>query len=240
MAKENKVLLKINNLLRLSKNNKNLHESTAAILKAKELMQKHNLSELSLEEKSQNFNRKIVDSIRDKNQKLNKGTIEEWHACLANVLCNNNHCRCYLTSIQNGEMVEDAISVIGYENDVKFVFTLYDWLAIELVRLANENEILAAPLYKENFILGAIKKIGVRLQEEQLKINEQFRRTSKLEIGTKEGAIQLLDNRIKNIDSHLKNLNLKAQNKEIKNFVAFNKGYVKADCIDLLQNKKIT
>lgn len=240
MIEKEKIILKINNLLALSKNNKNLNESTAATLKAKELMQKHNLSEAVLEIQSEKLDgKRIIDSIRNNNQALNIGKIEEWQACLANVVCNNSGCRCYLTTIDNNGIIEEAVSVIGFEKDVKFVFALYAFLSLELASLAGTQTESANDLYKESFILGAIKKIDVRLKEATNHINEEFRRTTNLKKSHAENAIAIINSKVKNIDLYISRLNLKNNNKVISDNLAFGKGYVKGDSIDLMQHAKI-
>lgn len=241
-----KTIETIKKLLVLSRDQNSLNESIAAAAKAKELMQRYNLSVELVGETgaSTKLRGKIIDSVRDQKRALNKVAVEDWHAALANVLCNHNHCRCYLTyaETEDDSDANEVISVIGQLHDVEFIFQLYPWLEFEIARLSVQSDKKESLEWYRDFKYGAIAKIATRLSESKEFAEKEFRRTAKTENGSIDNVICILDSRIGAIDSYLKSLNLKSdvEGATIKeNFGAYACGYTKANMVDLLLNKKI-
>lgn len=255
------IIVKIRKLLNLSASYANLNEALAAAGKAQELMTKYNLSQELIEMESygkmgyrpSGKKNNLVDSLRDLQKPLAFVNPEDWRSALAQVVCEGSHCRCYETTLTFSKEPPEAsstlqalsaqqvLSVVGFEEDVEFVFSLFHWLLFEIDRLTVSWATGKDLEYKENFRFGAIKKIDLRLKEARKKIEDELKDYGIGSAG--KFAIIALDDRIKKIDAFMKK-NIDLQESEDKkldnNLSAFGLGFVKGDGIDISSEKKIS
>jgi hypothetical protein len=230
------VILKIKKLLRLAEGNKSLNEKTAAFGRARALIEKYNLKEELFTQQP----KIIFDSIVDfKKPLLAAVHIIEYEAALANLICEYSDCRCYLTTFiiknsSNDFSVGEAISVIGCQGDVEFVFTVYAWIMKEIERLSKKLD----PLQIEAFALGFIKKVEQKLIKAKESARKEFLKENKNVII----IIDKLNSKKSLIDDYMINLNL--SNSSDLNFndidlSAFRKGFMLAEAVDLFNLNKL-
>lgn len=245
------IVKKIKNLLSLADSHVNLNEAIAAAGKAQELMVKFNLTMEMVTEITGKRESEIVDCFRDQRRFLNLQPLQDWHALLASGLCDVSHCRCYISTVDSAMVSYESTSeqervlcVVGYEDDVDFVFTLFPWFVSEIDRLIVLNGISQTADWKNSFRFGANKKLIQRFNESRKSAEGEM---MILLEGRGHGesakhAIIALDNRINKIDEQMKDIDLKprvTKNVGPEGLSAFRIGYDKGDEIDLLNEKKI-
>lgn len=115
MANE-KVMMKIKNLLDLANNNPNENEAIAAALKAQELMAKYDIELDKLDEKVEN--REIVEEIYFETGKHN---MKKWKLGLATIVANNFKCKVYFLGKKD-------VVFYGYKEDAKIALSVFTYL----------------------------------------------------------------------------------------------------------------
>lgn len=245
------IIRRIKDLLKLSNSNVNLNEAISAAGKAQELMVKYNLTmEMVSEATGKKRESKIVDSFRDQHRFMNNFPIEDWHTVLANVLCTASHCGCYVSTVHQDMVPYEASSkpqkvlcAVGYEEDVEFVISMFSWFTIQIsvLTLTNGNQ-FQNEQWREDFRLGAIKKLSIRLAESHKNIENEIANLL-LDKSLTSNALATLDSRGAEIQDHMKDMKLNEGKKKVvespEGLNAFKIGFDKGDEIDLMTEKKI-
>ena len=106
------IRVKIQKLLELA-SSPNEHEAKAAMLKAKELMMKHNLESMELE--GIDFSKKEVVTYKTGIVCSNK--VEPWIITLSNLIAKNYRCEAFFTHKHRAK--QKKIAFLGFEDDVE-------------------------------------------------------------------------------------------------------------------------
>lgn len=121
---EEKVLKKIQKALALSKNNPSAEESQTALLKAQELMAKHNLSFGDVEIGNKSQNKDVIKGFGTEFTKL-----QWWMKELAGIIGDNFRCYNYL----NCRYGKRRITFMGLKEDVELCTEIYKF-AVEAIK----------------------------------------------------------------------------------------------------------
>jgi len=185
---------KVHKLLRLSTSS-NANEAALAAAKAQELIDKHNLSAtlLALEQAQP------VDTLDEPIQDFSAAgapldsqkTAQTWRSRLAVVVSRLNGCRVYTSG--------GDIALVGRPTDAETVRYLYGYLTREIERLTNEQGRGMGTSWRNNFRLGAVQGVTVKLYESR----QAFERTVRAEAeATSTMALMRVDNALARIDKH--------------------------------------
>ena len=135
MAKSTDIKEKIRHLLALAQS-PNEHEALAALLKARELMARHKLTEATLEKANGQAVKDIKTNITFSKRR------DPWIASLSSVICKSYCCKGYRTHIKGRQT--QTVGFIGLENDVEICTTVFryavDCVYAEIKRIKIENE----------------------------------------------------------------------------------------------------
>lgn len=206
-----KILDKIQKLLRLSTSN-NINESAAAAGAAQRLMHKYNLTMLMVE----SYDGKILDKeeiidytkIGQPLDFLGKN-ISVWKSRLALVISEANHCRVYINTDQKGYR---CVGLVGTEKDTSITRYLYHYLINKISRLSERDGKGKGKTWCNNFKIGAVSEIKVRLDEalEQSKITlkEECKKSNINEVYTTT-ALMKFSEKDSEIEDFMKQLNLR-------------------------------
>lgn len=161
------VVDKVRKLLRLSTSS-NAHEAALAAAKAQELIDRHQLAQVTLEletptsvaalEPIQNFH----DAPLDRPTRL-----DQWRGRLASCLARANACRIYFFG--------PRIMLIGRASDAETVRYLYAWLVQEVDRLAEADGAGKGRTWRNNFRHGVVDGINAQLKRQRQTFAETMR-----------------------------------------------------------------
>lgn len=132
---------KIKKLLALAASD-NEHEAKAALLKAKELMAEHKITEAELEDLKEKEVRKVMTGVTY----TNRTTI--WVGQLAMVIAENYCCRCAASRAKSGSQVLEII-FIGLDGDVDIAVNVFKY-AVESAKSCAEYYLNNVYKYKYN------------------------------------------------------------------------------------------
>lgn len=162
------VMTRVAKLLRLSQSN-NPHEAALAASRAQELIARHNLNIDGIllrgaepqksAEPVDDFGRDPLDSGRD-----------TWRQRLAIAIARQNGCKTFL----RGEDV--AICLVGRASGVQTVRYMYGYLVREVERLATVECKGCGRTYWNNFRLGCVETIAIRLRRSAEESTAEFSR----------------------------------------------------------------
>lgn len=110
---------KIKKLLALAESN-NEHEAKAALLKAKELMAAHKISEIDLVEEKNKEVRKVYTGVTYTNRK------DRWIGAIASTIANNYCCGCAVSREGKGKQTLEVM-FIGFEDDVEICANIFKY-----------------------------------------------------------------------------------------------------------------
>jgi len=153
----------IRNLLELSKRNDNVNEAAAAFKQAQKLMEKHRISEATIEESTQAQEEEIENDILFTASGLR---LAWWKQSLARSLAEVNGCKTYSTKSRADK--KSFMQVIGEPNDASTVRYMYNYIANEIDRLAEAASVTRGRPGKtwcNSFRHGAVAAISERLKE---------------------------------------------------------------------------
>lgn len=169
MQVHNKIIDKVQKLLRLSKSS-NINEASLAAEKAQELIEKYKLDTFQLSESGES-NEAIEDSFGSKDWL--DSSASPWRRSLAVHLARTNQCVVYIANTHEGK----CLSIVGRQSDAQVVRYMYSYLVKEIRRLARDFGEGEGSSYKTAFKRGAVSSIGKRLQEAKKNVADQMRPT---------------------------------------------------------------
>lgn len=159
-------LERVQKLLRLAKSD-NANEAATAAAMAQRLIDLHKLDVAALKDES------AAEPIEDKHEPIDR-QYSTWRARLAVNIATLNGAKCY----RDGK----ALCLVGRKSDVQTVRYLYQWLTQEVERLADNQPSGLGKTWYNNFRLGVIETLIVRL-EEQKKATEKEAMTNAFNTG---------------------------------------------------------
>ena len=204
----NKVLDKVQKLLALAQSD-NVNEAALAARTAQQIMHKHNLTSYMVE----NFNseKSIEEEIIDWTQQgrpldvFNKKAAT-WKIHLAMIVARANHCRIYLNHAPEGS----CFGLIGRESDANIVRYLYAYLVHEIHRLTKRDGKGKGRTWNNNFRIGAVREIKVRLDEAVKGAIGDVQSTSGVNLARVSTAISLMEKRGSSVEQWMnEKLNLR-------------------------------
>lgn len=223
------ILRKIDNLLRMSQNNNNIHEASLAAFRAKELAEKYDIALEILSIKGTNNSiDSIIDYIKSYNEPFELN-LKKWEEGLLNIVADHYDCKVF--SLEKNEQI--CYNIIGFSRSIEMIDTMFSWLKSQLNIIILQEKDKSA-VWQEAYLIGALYQINQKLEEARQtarsSMNQKFNEASE--------AIVRIDSRQVKINEFLKNKEF--ENRELKtdNQNAFNKGFEKAKIINL--NKEIS
>jgi len=218
MQDRDKILDRIQKLLRLADDPNNVNEAASAAARAQEMMHKYNLTSLMVE----SFD---SDPIEDEEIKCMtdplftfKKNASTWKTKLAMVVAKANHCRIWLHRSQSNS----RLGLVGTRSDAEVVRFLYNYLLKEVERLALRDAMGKGRSWANNFRLGAIDTIEARLKE-ALKESEEILKEECQKTGVAivhvSSAIQKLEDKGPAVQRWMdENMDLRKGGKKISNY----------------------
>ncbi len=186
------IVSKVQKLLRLSTANNNAEEAASAAAKAQELIDQHNLSAAMLALDSEPVNgiddEPVIDFHQAGSPLDQQKQQQRWRATLASVVARLNGCRIYFKG--------GSIALVGRPTDAETVRYLYGYLSREVERLAS-TQVGLGRTWRNNFRLGVVDTISVKLHEQHRKFEHDVRATARIEGGT---SLMRVDRALANID----------------------------------------
>ena len=141
-------------LLRLAQS-ANEHEAALAMSRAQELIDRHKLTNLSLDMDTENPEEDILNFPQDPLE----SNYASWKGRLAMGLSRNNQCKVYTSS--------GKIIIIGRPSDATAVRYLYAWMIREIARIAEKTCAGCGRVFWNNFRTGMVETVVRRLDEQR-------------------------------------------------------------------------
>lgn len=218
MQDRDKILDKVQKLLRLAADPSNVNEAASAAKRAQEMMHKYNLTSLMVE--SFDSNPMEDEDIKCMTDPLFifKKNASTWKTKLAMVVAKANHCRIWLQRSHNSS----RLGLVGRRSDAEVVRFLYHYLLKEVERLALRDAMGKGRSWANNFRLGAIDTIEERLKEALTESEETLKKEcekSGVAIVHINTAIVNLSNRGSSVQRWMKeNMNLSKGGNRVSNW----------------------
>lgn len=189
---EDKLITKIRKLILLSKHNENENEAALAAAKAQELLIMHNLSITEIEIEQHTEPEESITAQQYDHKKEGRKNEEKWRVLLASAVARSNLCKVihiggYRSSLSwIGKPSNIEVAIYMYETLVSDIEFIADrrWKQVLMLREISEvhpeiNIFEDETLYtihgkewKNNFYLGAVDAIDIRLKEGMSQLQE--------------------------------------------------------------------
>ena len=162
------VLDKVRKLLKLAES-PNANEAASAAAKAQQLIDEYNLSaELLAIETNTETADEPIENFLHKGAPLDSGSqFPRWKSSLALHVAKANACRVY--------MCGRNLALVGRASDAEVVRYLYAYLIHEIERLCAKDGRGAGRIWRNNYRLGVVDTIKVKLQDQKKKFTENLR-----------------------------------------------------------------
>lgn len=222
------IINKIEKVLSLA-NSDNVHEAANALAKARSIAEKYNIGLELLQGSKFRHEEKIIIFSQEYGEPF-KVSLQDWEMILARVIADNNDCKVWIYTLDDGG---DALDIIGMTVDVEISDRMFLWLRTQLLGLMFRE---TGTVKHEAFALGAIHRVNQRLEEAS--------RQARGEVSNVPGyayAIQKLDMKKLNVLSafnDIKTVNL--PNKQLSDKQNWMNGFQKAETIQLHDRKLAT
>lgn len=172
----NKVLVKIQHLMKLAQAGTNANESASAFAQAQALLFKHKLEMSDVEKASAALNEEIIEGAKFLYE--GKRAIA-WKSRLAGGICQLNACRYYIKRTRNGM----KYAVVGRNSDIEVVHYLFNSI-VEQIEIFSQDALnkclIEGKTGSNNFKHAAAEKVISRLEETQRQIREEYKGTTAL------------------------------------------------------------
>lgn len=179
-----KVINKVKKLLALHNNNSNLNEATNAYKLAQKILSEHRLSIADIESN----NTSIKEDISLSSCALYKGKRRiTWKVNLASIVARNNGCDVILFG--------GNIRLVGRDSDFAIVTWLYNSIATQIEYMAKQSCEGMGKGYSNDFKLGAVSRVGERLDEASRETRDKYSGTQ---------ALTLIDQKDADIKKYVK------------------------------------
>lgn len=168
MDELDKIIRKIQDLMKLAQDNPNDEEGQTALLMAQRLLLKYNLSMETVQDRSNKDKDVIKESMTEKVSRM-----PWWKMKLHAILATNFRCKSIRT--RNFVSRKTYLRFVGYEADVKFVAEIYEATLMYLdYRLKRIREQHMGVEYKNSYLLGFLSGIEERFKKQVESLNEFF------------------------------------------------------------------
>lgn len=162
----NKIIAKIQGLLKLAQDNPDDEEGQTALLMAQRLLLKYNLSMETVQDRSNKDKDVIKESMTEKVSRM-----PWWKMKLHAILATNFRCKSIRT--RNFVSRKTYLRFVGYEADVKFAAEIYEATLMYLdYRLKRIREQHMGVEYKNSYLLGFLSGIEERFKKQVESLNE--------------------------------------------------------------------
>ncbi len=166
MENLDKIIAKIQGLLKLAQDNPDDEEGQTALLMAQRLLLKYNLSMENVQDQSNKDKDVIKESMTEKVSRM-----LWWKMQLHAILANNFRCKSIRT--RNFVSRKTYLRFVGYEADVKFAAKIYEATLMYLdYRLKRIREQRLGVEYKNSYLLGFLSGIKGRFEEQVESLDE--------------------------------------------------------------------
>lgn len=166
MDELDKIIRKIQDLMKLAQDNPNDEEGQTALLMAQRLLLKYNLSMETVQDRSNKDKDVIKESMTEKVSRM-----PWWKMKLHAILATNFRCKSIRT--RNFVSRKTYLSFVGYEADVKFAAEIYEATLMYLdYRLKRIREQHMGVEYKNSYLLGFLSGIEERFKKQVESLNE--------------------------------------------------------------------
>lgn len=163
----NKIIAKIQGLLKLAQDNPDDEEGQTALLMAQRLLLKYNLSMETVQDRSNKDKDVIKESMTEKVSRM-----PWWKMKLHAILATNFRCKSIRT--RNFVSRKTYLRFVGYEADVKFAAEIYEATLMYLdYRLKRIREQHMGVEYKNSYLLGFLSGIEERFKKQVESLNDQ-------------------------------------------------------------------
>lgn len=161
-----KIIAKIQGLLKLAQDNPNDEEGQTALLMAQRLLLKYNSSMETVQDRSNKDKDVIKESMTEKVSRM-----PWWKMKLHAILATNFRCKSIRT--RNFVSRKTYLRFVGYEADVKFAAEIYEATLMYLdYRLKRIREQHMGVEYKNSYLLGFLSGIEERFKKQVESLNE--------------------------------------------------------------------
>jgi Protein of unknown function (DUF2786) len=163
------VLDKVRKLLKLASNNPSQQEAEAAAGKAQELIAQYQLSEalLSLDSTPEQADTEAIVDFGKMGAALDPESRARWRGVLSVYVADVNACKMYKN--------RDGLHIVGRPSDVDTVRYLYAYLVAQVDGLARHHGRGCGVTWQNNFRLGVVETLGVRLKAAKRKVEDEAR-----------------------------------------------------------------
>lgn len=200
METDSKILDRIKKLLALAHNNTNANEAASAAAQAQALMSRHAIDSMMLETAADG----PEEPIETETLWVEGNKRSTWRGRLAVTLCRVNQCKAYITEVRTARSQskpQAELRVIGKASDAQTVRYVFTYLVREIERLCDEEIELRGSMGKtwcNNFKLGAVDTINMRLIEADAKARAEMKKEAGVGTGT---ALVLVNTAIAKVDA---------------------------------------
>lgn len=202
METDFKILDRIKKLLALAHNNTNANEAATAAAQAQALMSRHAIDSMMLETAGDD----PEEPIETETLWVEGNKRSTWRGRLAVTLCRVNQCKAYITEIRTARTQskpQAELRIIGKASDAQTVRYVFTYLVREIERLCDEEIELRGSMGKtwcNNFKLGAVDTINMRLIEADAKARAEMRKEAAAPTSTGT-ALVLVNTAIAKVDA---------------------------------------
>lgn len=187
------ILSKVQKLLRLATSS-NANEAALAAAKAQELIDTHQLAAallaLDSAEPTKGLDDEPIIDFKKAGAPLDTPKkLDRWRCTLASTVSRLNGCRIYYSG--------SDIALVGRPSDAETVRYLYGYLAREVERLTTETGQGMGRTWRNNFRLGIVDTIAMKLYEQHRAFESTARAEARAAGGT---ALVRVDKALANID----------------------------------------
>lgn len=190
MAIDPNIIKKIHDLMRLS-SSANENEAAAAFAKAQELLTKHRISMVEIEDAVSKENApSITGTVIDQGKR-----IITWKTNLLHVICKLNGCFDYTWHTHE----KAGVNINGFENDVEIVKYMYDSIVQQIEFLATrarELKLGDGKTFYNNYKLGIVSAVNRRLTEANEEAKKPYAGTT---------ALAVIENRLSVVEKEIRN-----------------------------------
>lgn len=183
-------IAKAGKLLRLATSS-NPNEAALAAARAQEIIDRYKLGNVTLnyEEQHQAPDEPIKD-FADDPLNAGNGIVQRWAWSLFLAIAKGNQCKGYAAVNRGG------IAIVGRPSDVATVRYFYNYLKREVDRLTAQNSVGYGRSWCNNFRLGVVDTIRVKLQEQYKATVAAVKQEATLAIGDATLALVRVNNAI--------------------------------------------
>ena len=177
MSTTEKIVDRIRKLLALAGNNTNPNEAANAAAEAQRLMFAHKIAEAMVDSAPEELRERAEPHVVDPEESNKTSIMPTWMGCLMAAICKTSFCEPIQLKREGGIA---CFSIVGRRSDVEATTYLYRYLRNEIDRLCREANGGFGRTWVNNFRMGAVAVVGVRLSESRAEQLRQFKTAADL------------------------------------------------------------